>query len=225
VLEAFVGEGARVIAVDRDARSIGDFRDFVVLDLMDRSGISALPDKTGPVDILVNAAGIVHAGSILDCTSEQWDAAFELNATAMFLASKAYLPAMLERSSGSIINIASVASSIIGVPNRFAYGASKGAVVGLTKALAADHVEQGIRCNAICPGTIESPSLLERVQAQADQDGRAYAEVYAAFAGRQPVKRLGRVEEVAALAVYLASDESAFTTGTTAIIDGGWSLL
>lgn len=225
IYDAFVREGAQAIALDRDAALLSGLADSIVLDLTDRAAIAQLPERTGPIDVLVNAAGMVHAGTILECTHADWDAAFELNAAAMFGTIKAYLPGMIARGGGSIVNIASVASSLIGVPNRLAYGASKGAVVGLTKAVAADHVAAGIRCNAICPGTVETPSLLARVREQAAREGRAFEETYAAFAGRQPVGRLGRAEEIAALAVHLASDESAFTTGTTAVIDGGWTVL
>ena len=225
IAEALAAEGARVFQVDRDAGLMAGRDDALVLDLTNAAGIAALPGSTGAVDILVNAAGVVHAGTALDCTDADWDAAILLNATAMFRLIRAYLPGMIEAGGGSIINIASVASSIIGVPNRFAYGATKGAVVGITKAVAADFVAQGIRCNAICPGTVETPSLLQRVREQAERDGRPVEEMLATFAGRQPVGRLGRPEEIAALAVHLASDESAFTTGTTAIIDGGWTVL
>ena len=223
--DAFVREGASVVAVDRDAALIAGLSDGVALDLTDRAALAKLPERTGAIDILVNAAGIVHAGDILRCTEAEWDAAFELNVSAMFVAIQAYLPGMIARGGGSIVNIASVASSLIGVPGRFAYGASKGAVIGLTKSVAADFVAQGIRCNAICPGTVETPSLLDRVRAQAEREGRSYEETYRAFAERQPVKRLGLPAEIAALAVHLASDESAFTTGTTAVIDGGWTVL
>lgn len=223
--DAFVREGATVIALDRDAALLEGVAGAVVLDLTDRDAIAGLAARTGPVDILVNAAGMVHAGTILDCTDSDWDAAFELNAYAMFAMIRAFLPGMIATGGGSIVNIASVASSIIGVPNRFAYGASKGAVVGITKAVAADFVAQGIRCNAICPGTVETPSLIQRVREQAERDGKDFEEMYRTFAGRQPVGRLGRADEIAALAVHLASDESAFTTGTTAVIDGGWTVL
>lgn len=225
IRDAFVREGAQVFAIDRDAALLADLPDAVALDLTDRAGVTALPARTGPVDILVNAAGIVHAGTVLDCSDAEWDMAFDLNAAAMFRMIRAYLPGMLANGAGSIVNVASVASSIIGVPGRFAYGASKGAVIGLTKAVAADFVAQGIRCNAICPGTVETPSLLERVREQAVRTGVSAEETHAAFAARQPVGRLGRPEEIAAVAVHLAADESAFVTGTTAIIDGGWTTL
>lgn len=225
IVEAFAAEGATVFAVDRDAKLIADLDNAVVQDLTAEGAAQAILARSGPIDVLVNAAGMVHAGTALDCTRAEWDAAFALNVTATFELVQACLPGMIDRGGGSIVNIASVASSIIGVPNRFAYGASKGAVIGMTKAVAADFVAQGIRCNAICPGTVETPSLLERVREQADRSGASYQETYQAFASRQPAGRLGRPEEIAALAVYLASDESAFVTGTTQVIDGGWTVL
>jgi len=161
----------------------------------------------------------VHHGSILDCAEKDWDFSFDLNVKSMYRTIRAFLPAMLEKGGGSIINVASVASSLKAVPNRFAYSASKAAVIGLTKAVAADYITRGIRCNAICPGTVESPSLDGRIKAL----GGDPVEVRKAFIARQPIGRLGKPEEVAFLAVYLASDESAFTTGTTQIIDGGWN--
>jgi 2-keto-3-deoxy-L-fuconate dehydrogenase len=174
--------------------------------------------------VLFNCAGFVHAGSVLDCTESDWDFAFNLNVRSMYRTIKAFLPAMLAKKSGSIINMASAASSIKGVPNRFVYATTKAAVIGLTKSVAADFVGQGVRCNAICPGTVESPSLRDRIGAQAQAGGKTTAEVEAMFVARQPMGRLGRADEIAALAVYLASDESGFTTGTTQLIDGGWSL-
>ncbi|USU08068.1 SDR family oxidoreductase [Sphingomonadaceae bacterium OTU29MARTA1] len=224
IVAAFEREGATVFALDRDAALLGDAAHPIVLDLLDHAAIDRLPERTGAIDVLVNAAGIVHAGSALDCTFDDWDTSFALNVTAMFRTIRAYLPAMIAQRQGSIVNIASVASSIIGVPDRFAYGTTKAAVIGMTKAVAADFVGDGVRCNAICPGTVETPSLLARVRERADRDGSSVAEAHAAFAARQPVGRLGRVDEIAAMAVHLASDESAFTTGTTAVIDGGWSL-
>jgi len=165
----------------------------------------------------------VHAGTILDCDDDDWDFAFELNVTSMYRLIRALLPGMLARGGGSIVNMASVAGCIKGPPNRCVYSASKAAVLGLTKAVAADYVTRGIRCNAICPGTVESPSLAQRIDTQAQQSGQAVDAVRAAFVARQPMGRLGHPEEIAALAVYLASDESAFTTGTAQVIDGGWS--
>ncbi len=173
----------------------------------------------GTISVLFNCAGFVHQGTILDCTEKDWDFSFDLNVKSMFRMCRAFLPGMLEAGSGSIINMSSGASSIKGVPNRFVYGATKAAVIGLTKAIAVDYVRKGIRCNAICPGTVESPSLDERIAALGDVE-----KVRADFIGRQPMGRLGRPEEIAALAVYLASDESGFTTGQAHIIDGGWTL-
>jgi 2-keto-3-deoxy-L-fuconate dehydrogenase len=226
VAEAFVREGATVIAADINITTLIAAANLqpLQLDVTDAQAVAALPAQLGAVDILFNAAGMVHAGSILDCTDDDWSAALNLNVTSMFRLIRALLPGMIARGSGSIINTSSVASSIIGVKNRFAYGATKAAVIGITKAVAADHVAQGIRCNAICPGTVETPSLLQRVAAQATATGQTYEDTYAVFAKRQPMGRLGRAEEIAALALYLASDESAFTTGTTAIIDGGWTV-
>ncbi len=226
VADAFVREGATVIAADIDVTPLADVAGMtaVALDVTDRAAVAALPGLHGPVDILFNGAGIVHAGTILDCDADEWDRAFAVNVTAMFDLIRAFLPGMVDRGTGSIVNTASVASSIIGVRNRFAYGASKAAVVGLTKSVAADYVASGVRCNAICPGTVETPSLLARVRAQAAATGASYDDTYRAFADRQPMGRLGRAEEIAALAVYLASDESAFTTGTISVIDGGWTV-
>jgi 2-keto-3-deoxy-L-fuconate dehydrogenase len=220
----FRDEGARVIAIDHDAEALLTLVgiETVVVDLIDANAIAALPDKVGPVDILANIAGYVHAGTILDCDEADWALSFDLNVHAMYRMSRVFLPAMLERGSGAIVNMSSIASSVKGVPNRFAYGASKAAVIGLTKAIAADFVSRGIRCNAICPGTVESPSLRQRMAAQAAEQGIAIEEVEASFIGRQPMGRLGRTEEIAALALYLASDEAAFTTGVVHVIDGGW---
>lgn len=220
----FRDEGARVIAIDRDAELLStiDGVEATVVDLIDANAIAALPNKIGPVDILANIAGHVHAGTILDCNEADWALSFDLNVHAMYRMSRAFLPAMLDKGAGSIVNMSSIASSVKGVPNRFAYGASKAAVIGLTKAIAADFVSNGIRCNVICPGTVESPSLRERMVAQAAQQGIAIEEAEANFVGRQPIGRLGRTEEIAALALYLASDEAAFTTGAVHVIDGGW---
>jgi len=190
----------------------------------DSSAVHAFALETGPIDVLFNCVGYVHSGSILECGESDWEFAFEINARAMFRLMKAFLPGMLEKGSGSIVNMSSLASSVKGVPNRFAYGASKAAVIGMTKSVAADFVTRGIRCNAICPGTVESPSLADRVAAQAARQQVTVDEVRKAFIERQPMKRLGKPAEIAALAVYLASDESAFTTGQVHIIDGGWSI-
>lgn len=226
IAERFVAEGASVHAVDRDEDSLATLAGVTphLADLTYREAAAALAASTGKVDVLVNCAGIVFPGTLLDCTEEQWSSSLDLNATTMFRLIKAYLPAMVVQRGGSIVNISSVASSIIGVRNRFAYGASKAAVIGLTKSVAADFVAEGVRCNAICPGTVESPSLRNRMQAQADATGDTFESIHAAFSARQPLGRLGRPDEIAALALYLASDESAFTTGTTAVIDGGWTV-
>lgn len=226
--EAFAAAGARVIATDINPRALAELQQqsaciTQVLDVRDGAAVQAAAEAFGPVDVLFNGAGFVHAGTALDCTDEEWDFAFDLNVRSQWRTIRAFLPGMLARGRGSIINVASVAGSIKGAPNRFVYGTTKAAVVGLTKSVAADYVARGIRCNAICPGTVMSPSLQERIQAQAQASGRTLAEVEAGFVERQPMGRLGRAEEIAALAVYLASDESAFTTGTAQIIDGGWS--
>jgi 2-keto-3-deoxy-L-fuconate dehydrogenase len=230
---AFVREGARVIATDLNAEALASLVKesgcaTLKLDVLDPAAIAAAAKAHGPVDVLFNCAGYVHAGSVLECTEDDWAFAFDLNVRSMYRTARAFLPGMLAnnggKGSGSIINMASAASSIKGVPNRFVYATTKAAVIGLTKSIAADFVGKGIRCNAICPGTIESPSLRERIGAQAQASGKSDADVEAMFVSRQPMGRLGRAEEIAALAVYLASDESAFTTGTTQLIDGGWSL-
>jgi 2-keto-3-deoxy-L-fuconate dehydrogenase len=173
--------------------------------------------------VLFNGAGYVHHGTLLDCDEAAFEFSVDLNVRAMYRMLRAFVPGMLERGGGSIINMASVASSIKGAPNRFVYNTTKAAVIGMTKAVAADYVARGLRCNAICPGTVESPSLRQRIAEQAKTSGQTLAQVEAAFVARQPMGRIGRAEEIAALAVYLASDESAFTTGTAQIIDGGWS--
>lgn len=223
--EAFVREGADVVATDIDATALAGLvgAETRRLDVTDGEAMAALVAETGPYDVLFNCAGIVHAGSILECTDEDWDRAFALNAKAQYRLVRCVLPGMLGRGHGSIINMSSVASSVTGVPNRFAYGASKAAVIGLTKSVAVDFVSKGIRCNAICPGTVESPSLRQRIRDQADASGQQEADVVAAFRQRQPMGRLGRPEEIAMLAVYLASDEAAFTTGAVYVIDGGWT--
>lgn len=222
--ELFAREGARVIATDiRTDLLEGSPFDARRLDVRDSTAIEALAREVGAIDALFNCAGFVHAGSILEATEADWDLAFDLNAKAMYRMIRAFLPAMLERGGGSIINMSSAASSVKGVPNRFVYGASKAAVIGLTKAIAADFVTRGIRCNAICPGTVDSPSLQQRIAEQAQAQGLSVEQVSAAFVARQPMGRVGRPEEIAALALYLASDESSFTTGQIHVIDGGWS--
>ena len=221
--ELFAREGARVIATDiRIDGLAGKPLEARKLDVLDGAAIKALAAEVGTIDVLFNCAGFVHAGNILECSEEDWDFAFDLNAKAMYRMIRAFLPAMLEKG-GSIINMSSAASSVKGVPNRFAYGASKAAVVGLTKSVAADFVTRGVRCNAICPGTVSSPSLEQRIAAQAQAQGASLDAVQAAFVARQPMGRIGKPEEIAALALYLASDESSFTTGQLHVIDGGWS--
>jgi 2-keto-3-deoxy-L-fuconate dehydrogenase len=220
--EAFLREGARVIATDIATFDLPG-AETQYLDVTKPAEIAALAASLGRVDILFNCAGYVHQGSVLDCDDAAWERSFAINATAMFHTIQAFLPAMLEGGGGSIINMASAASSVKGVAKRFAYGASKAAVIGLTKSVATDFVAQGIRCNAICPGTVESPSLHERIATLAAQSGASEAAVRQAFIARQPMERLGTPQEIAALAVYLASDESAFTTGVAHVIDGGWS--
>jgi 2-keto-3-deoxy-L-fuconate dehydrogenase len=225
---AFAREGARVIATDLNPALLERLAaeaavEVQRLDVRDPAAINATAARVGSVDVLVNAAGYVHSGTILDCDDTEFDFSIDLNVRAMYRMMRAFVPGMLARGKGSIVNVASVASSIKGAPNRFVYGATKAAVIGMTKAVAADYVARGVRCNAICPGTVESPSLRERIAAQARASGQTEAQVEAAFIARQPMGRLGRAEEIAALALYLASDESAFTTGTAQIIDGGWS--
>jgi 2-keto-3-deoxy-L-fuconate dehydrogenase len=223
--EAFIREGARVIATDINHEQLAALTGCTTrkLDVTDAAAVAALAKEIGKVDVLFNCAGFVHHGTIFDCDEKAWDFSFDLNVRSMYRMMRAFLPGMLEQRSGSIINMASVASSIKGAPNRFVYGATKAAVIGMTKAVAADFVAKGVRCNAICPGTVESPSLRQRIDAQARNSGLSLAEVEAAFVARQPLGRVGKTDEVAALALYLASDESAFTTGTTHVIDGGWS--
>ena len=215
---AMHAEGAEVHATDINEAALSELpMTTFVLDVRDPASIKAAADRVQP-DILFNCAGFVHSGTVLEATEEDWDFAFDLNVTAMFRMTRAFLPGMLERQHGSIINMSSVVSSIIGAPNRCIYGASKAAVIGLTKSIASDYMTQGVRCNAICPGTVDSPSLHDRLRATGDYDA-ALKE----FIARQPMGRVGRVEEIAALAVYLASDDSEFTTGQTHVIDGGWS--
>ena len=221
---AFAREGARVWATDVNAAKLAelDGRPGVTtrrLDVTDGAAIAAAAGEIGALDVLFNCAGTVHHGAILDCAEKDWDFSFALNVRGMYLMTRAFLPAMLAKGGGSIINMASVASSIRGIANRCAYGASKAAVIGLTKSVAADYVGRGIRCTALCPGTVETPSLEERIQAQPDP-----AAARAAFIARQPMGRLGTAEEIAELCVYLASDESAYMTGATLVIDGGMTL-
>jgi 2-keto-3-deoxy-L-fuconate dehydrogenase len=226
IAEAFLHEGARVVATDLDLAKLEGLSgaELRALDVLSTGAVAALARETGPVDILVNAAGFVHHGTVLDCSDSDWDFSFDLNVTSMHRTIKAFLPGMLERGGASIVNIASGASSVRGIPNRYVYGATKAAVIGLTKAVAADFIRRGIRVNAICPGTIQSPSLDERIAAQAQSSGQSVEAVRQAFIDRQPMGRLGTPEEVAALAVYLASDEASFTTGHVHLVDGGFAL-
>ncbi len=224
-VEAFIAQGAQVIATDINEKLLADLQGCQTrrLDVTKPADVAALAAELGSIDVLFNCAGYVHDGSILDCDLDAWNFSMNLNVTAMYHMIKAFVPGMLLQKRGSIINMSSAASSIKGVPNRFVYGTTKAAVIGLTKAVAADFVSQGIRCNAICPGTVESPSLRGRIASQAAKYGKTEQEIHAAFVARQPVGRVGAPQEIASLAVYLASDESAFTTGTTHVIDGGWS--
>ena len=223
--EAFAAEGARVIATDLDPKGLeGLAGETRKLDVRSTEAVDALAREIGPIDILFNCAGFVHHGSVLECSDAEWDFSFDLNVKSMHRTIRAFLPAMLEKGGGSIINIASGASSVRGLPFRYAYGASKAAVIGLTKAVAADFIRRGVRCNAICPGTVDSPSLEGRIEALARNTGQSEETVRKAFINRQPMGRLGRPEEIAALAVYLASDESAFTTGQIHLADGGFAL-
>ena len=218
--ELFAAEGARVIATDVNVDALKDIVGCEVrkLDVLNAEEITALAKEIGTVDILFNCAGFVHSGTILDCEEKDWNFSLNLNVTSMYRMIRAFLPGMIASGGGSIINMSSVASSIKGAPNRFAYGMTKAAVIGLTKAVAADFVTQGVRCNAICPGTVQTPSLEQRLHATGD-----YETAYKNFVARQPMGRLGSAKEMANLALYLASDESAFTTGTINVIDGGWS--
>lgn len=223
--ELFIQEGAQVIATDLDPLLLRGLPCRTEkLDVTDRAAIFALVGSLEAIDVLFNVAGYVHHGTILECTEEDWDFSFDLNVRSMFWTMQAVIPRMLERGGGSIINLSSVASSLKGVPQRFVYSATKAAVIGLTKAVAADFVSRGIRCNVICPGTVDSPSWRLRVAKQAQQSGQSEEGVRQAFIARQPMGRVGRPEEVAHLALYLASDESAFTTGAVHVIDGGWSM-
>ena len=226
IAEAFVREGATVYATDVNVAKLEGIARAKrrKLDVLSARAIEAFVAKTGPIDILVNCAGLVHHGTVLDCDDKAWDFSFDLNVRSMHRMIKAYLPGMLEKGAGAIVNIASGASSVRGIPNRYVYGTTKAAVIGLTKAVAADFIQKGVRCNAIAPGTVVSPSLDERITTLAARGGKTVAETRAAFVCRQPMGRLGTAEEIAAAAVYLASDEAAFTTGITLSVDGGFSL-
>ena len=226
IAEAFIEEGARVWATDIDAGKLAGLAgaETRALDVRSTPAVNTLAAEARAVDILVNAAGFVAHGSVLDCSDEDWDLSFDVNVKSMHRTVKAFVPGMLERGRGSIVNISSGASSVRGLPNRYAYGASKAAVIGLTKAVAADFMRRGIRANAICPGTVDSPSLDGRIAALAQQTGRSEAAVRKDFEDRQPLGRLGTPREIAMLAVYLASDEASFTTGGVFMADGGFSL-
>ena len=225
----FLAEGAIVWATDINQAALDTLVaeqpaiHTRILNVRDSAAVIAIAQEMGAIDILFNCAGYVHQGSILDCSEQDWNFSYDLNVSSMYRTCRAFLPGMLSAGKGSIINMSSVASSIKGAANRFAYGATKAAVIGLTKAIAVDCVAKGIRCNAICPGTIETPSLSERIVALTSAD-RDVEEVRKAFIARQPIGRLGRPDEIAAAALYLASDESSFITGQTLIIDGGWSI-
>jgi 2-keto-3-deoxy-L-fuconate dehydrogenase len=221
---AFAREGATVWATDLNAKTLAeiDGRDGIrtrPLDATDEQAIARAAAEVGDIDVLFNCAGYVHHGTILDCTPKDWDFSFNVNVRSMYLVTRAFLPGMLKKAAGSIINMASVASSIKGLPNRFAYGASKAAVIGLTKAIAADTVRQGIRCNAICPGTVDTPSLGERINAFADP-----VQARKDFIARQPMGKLGTVDDITGILVFLASDESLFATGNAYAIDGGMTI-
>jgi 2-keto-3-deoxy-L-fuconate dehydrogenase len=230
IAETFITEGATVIASDIDPGKLGGLKTDkrFALDARSTPEIDALAKKViadfGAPNILVNCAGFVHQGSVLDCSEEDWDLSFDLNVKSMHRTLRAFLPAMLKNGGGSIVNISSAVSSIRGVPARYAYGATKAAVIGLTKAVAADFIGQGIRCNAICPGTIQSPSFDQRVIATAERSGQTQAKTLADFIARQPIGRLGTAQEVANLALFLACDESSYITGQPHLVDGGMAL-
>ena len=230
IAEAFSNEGGKVVATDVAEDKVRGLKAAkrIKLDVRAQENVDAVAktvaSEFGALDILVNCAGYVHNGSILECGDRDWDFSFDLNVKSMHRTIKAFLPGMLEKKSGSIVNISSAVSSIRGVPNRYAYGATKAAVIGLTKAIAADFIKQGIRCNAICPGTIESPSLEERIATLSKQTGRSTQDVRQSFIDRQPMGRLGTAQEVAALAVFLASDEASYITGQPHLVDGGMAL-
>jgi 2-keto-3-deoxy-L-fuconate dehydrogenase len=226
IAEAFVAEGATVHATDLDAAKLKGLGGATAhaLDVLSTPAVDALAKSIGAPDILVNAAGYVHQGSILDCDEKTWDFSFDINVKSMHRVLRAFLPGMLAKGGGSIVNIASAVSTLKAAPNRYVYGATKAAVIGLTKAVAMDYIRQGLRANAICPGTIQSPSLDERIVALSKSAKVSEAEARTMFVDRQPMGRLGTTAEIAAIAVYLASDEAAFTTGQTFVVDGGFIL-
>jgi 2-keto-3-deoxy-L-fuconate dehydrogenase len=226
IAEAFVAEGATVYATDKDVGLLEGIPKAKKrkLDVLSTKAVDAFAAKVGQIDILVNAAGFVHHGTVVDTDDKAWDFSFDLNVKSMHRTIKAFIPGMLEKGKGSIINIASGAGSVRGIPNRYAYGATKAAVIGLTKAVAADYIKKGIRANAICPGTIQSPSLDQRIIELAKLNNTSEEVARQAFIDRQPMGRLGTPEEIAWLAVYLASDESTYTTGQIQLADGGFAL-
>jgi 2-keto-3-deoxy-L-fuconate dehydrogenase len=226
IAEIFIAEGASVIATDLADEKLNGLNAKArkKLDVRSQDNIDALAKEVGALDVLVNCAGYVHQGTIFECTDRDWDFSFDLNVKSMHRMLKAFLPAMLDKKKGSIVNISSAVSSIRGVPARYVYGTTKAAVIGLTKAIAADYIGQGIRCNAICPGTIESPSLEERIDALSKQTGKSSDTVRQGFVERQPMGRLGTAKEVALLALFLASDESSYITGQPHLVDGGMAL-
>jgi 2-keto-3-deoxy-L-fuconate dehydrogenase len=226
IAEAFVREGARVIATDLAVEKLKDLAGAThrALDVRATPAVEQLARDIGSIDVLVNCAGYVHQGSVLDCSEQDWDFSFDLNVKSMHRTIRVFLPGMLANKAGSIINISSAVSSIRGVPNRYAYGATKAAIIGLTKAVAADFIKQGIRVNAICPGTIESPSLGERIADVSKDTGKSTDAVRQSFVERQPMGRLGTPQEVASLAVFLASDEASYITGQPHLVDGGMAL-
>jgi len=228
---AFAREGAAVVLTDVDQAALdetvsllpeGAEVDAFLLDARDLASVKAGVERAGAIDILFNCAGWVHHGTILETTEDEWDFSFDLNVKSMWRTLTCALPGMIERGGGSVVNMSSAAGSLVGAPNRALYGATKAAVIGLTKAVATDHVTQGIRCNCICPGTVESPSLENRIKTQGNSQG-GYDAARAAFVARQPMGRIATADEIAMLALYLASDESSFTTGHAHVIDGGWS--
>lgn len=225
-VETFLAEGAKVIATDIDEKGLEKVKGAIThkLDVTSAAAVEALAKEVGPVDILVNAAGWVHHGTALDTKEEDWDRSFDVNVKSMYRTIGAFLPGMLEKKSGSIVNVASGASSVRGIPFRYAYGTTKAAVIGLTKSVAADYIRQGIRANAVCPGTIETPSLGMRIDTLSRQSGRSIDKVKQDFVDRQPMGRLGTAQEIAWLITYLASDESAYTTGQIFLADGGFAL-